>query len=178
MSLSLNPDTGAAPCMDRQGSGLASSRSCTYCRRRKIRCGRSNPCSNCIKAKVKCVFPVSRREKCPDRSTLHVEITERLQALENAVGRIGKETRTQTSNRKVPARTPAARVEAEGLKRANADLLERDNAHMGDVRGKSNELLIAAKGRREYLSELCCALDDRSVRAVYETVDYRFADKQ
>jgi hypothetical protein len=34
--------------------------SCVLCRRRKIRCDKQTPCSNCVKAQVKCHFAASR----------------------------------------------------------------------------------------------------------------------
>ena len=36
-------------------------RSCVVCRSRKVRCDKLNPCSNCRKANVTCIFPASNR---------------------------------------------------------------------------------------------------------------------
>ncbi|OQU98514.1 Fungal specific transcription factor domain-containing protein [Cladophialophora immunda] len=39
--------------------------SCRECRRRKVKCNRRHPCTNCVKAESQCVFPETRR--CPVR---------------------------------------------------------------------------------------------------------------
>lgn len=36
-------------------------RSCVVCRRRKVRCDKANPCSNCRRGNIACVFPSSDR---------------------------------------------------------------------------------------------------------------------
>ncbi|KAH8895407.1 hypothetical protein GQ53DRAFT_715066 [Thozetella sp. PMI_491] len=45
---------------------VISTRSCTECCRRKVRCDRALPCTNCIRARSECVFPTARRP--PTRS--------------------------------------------------------------------------------------------------------------
>lgn len=55
---------------DSQGDGrrsphaarpIANHFSCVNCRRRKIKCNKSNPCTNCTKAHLRCIFPPPRR---------------------------------------------------------------------------------------------------------------------
>ena len=52
------------------GNGDLSPWSCATCRRRKVRCDRLKPCSNCAKAHINCDYPVStrppRRSQFPD----------------------------------------------------------------------------------------------------------------
>ncbi|KAL3478776.1 fungal-specific transcription factor domain-containing protein [Aspergillus californicus] len=62
-------------------------RSCVTCRRRKVRCNKRSPCSNCVKAGIDCIFPppgrAPRQTKRP-----HVEIGDvlsRLRQLESIV---------------------------------------------------------------------------------------------
>lgn len=52
---------------DSQPDSLAglNPRSCTLCRRRRVRCNRRLPCNNCIKAQVDCSFPPSGRNPLP-----------------------------------------------------------------------------------------------------------------
>ncbi|KAG9240862.1 fungal-specific transcription factor domain-containing protein [Calycina marina] len=51
--------------LEHKGSQLVlhglNSRSCVTCRRRKVKCDKSNPCSNCTKAQTQCVFPAPGR---------------------------------------------------------------------------------------------------------------------
>ena len=47
--------------------------SCVLCQRRKVKCDRRDPCSNCVKHQVQCVFrapapPRRRRKHSPDKS--------------------------------------------------------------------------------------------------------------
>ncbi|KAL4999811.1 hypothetical protein BDV10DRAFT_183959 [Aspergillus recurvatus] len=39
---------------------IAAGRSCLECRRRKIKCDRSHPCSYCVKVRISCKYPASR----------------------------------------------------------------------------------------------------------------------
>ena len=60
-------------------------RSCTLCRKRKVKCDRHEPCGNCVKASAQCIFPgpgrAPRRSKKPENA----EIQAKLQRLENIV---------------------------------------------------------------------------------------------
>jgi hypothetical protein len=67
--------------------------SCVICRRRKIRCDRKDPCSNCVKNKIDCHFPVTgripRRNRGPSTSKTPAqkqsELLSRLRRLESVV---------------------------------------------------------------------------------------------
>ena len=65
-------------------------RSCTTCRKRKVRCDKRHPCSNCYKAGIECIFPrpgrAPRRSKKPPDS----ELLARLRRLEGVVQSLGK----------------------------------------------------------------------------------------
>ncbi|KAL4997339.1 fungal-specific transcription factor domain-containing protein [Aspergillus recurvatus] len=62
-------------------------RSCITCRRRKVRCNKRSPCSNCVRAGVECIFPppgrAPRRLKRPPAE--NAELLSRLRQLENIV---------------------------------------------------------------------------------------------
>ncbi|KAM0352554.1 hypothetical protein ACHAPU_002224 [Fusarium lateritium] len=68
--------------------------SCVICRRRKVRCDRKDPCSNCVKSNIDCHFPVTgripRRSRDPnsDKTTpaqKQSELLGRLRRLESVV---------------------------------------------------------------------------------------------
>lgn len=40
-----------------QGPNARNPRTCVTCKRRKVKCDRANPCSNCIKAQIPCKYP-------------------------------------------------------------------------------------------------------------------------
>ncbi|KAL2826804.1 fungal-specific transcription factor domain-containing protein [Aspergillus cavernicola] len=62
-------------------------RSCITCRRRKVRCDKRSPCSNCVKAAIECIFPppgrAPRKTKRPPAE--NVELLSRLRQLESIV---------------------------------------------------------------------------------------------
>ncbi|KAL4961319.1 putative C6 transcription factor [Aspergillus stella-maris] len=62
-------------------------RSCVTCRRRKVRCDKRNPCSNCVKANIECIFPppgrAPRKVKRPPAE--NAELLSRLRQLESIV---------------------------------------------------------------------------------------------
>ncbi|KAF8865249.1 hypothetical protein BDZ45DRAFT_796570 [Acephala macrosclerotiorum] len=66
-------------------------RSCVTCRRRKVKCDKSNPCSNCTKAGSLCVFPAPGRAPRRPRqggkvvSEREAELLKRLRRLEGVV---------------------------------------------------------------------------------------------
>jgi hypothetical protein len=71
-------------------------RSCVTCRRRKVRCDKLMPCSNCTKNKIPCIFPAPGRaprrprpkdpNAPPKNSTeRELELMKRLRKLENIV---------------------------------------------------------------------------------------------
>lgn len=43
-------------------------RSCTACRRRKVRCDKGRPCANCVKYEVECIFPFPGRARPKPRA--------------------------------------------------------------------------------------------------------------
>lgn len=67
--------------------------SCVHCRRRKLRCERRQPCTNCVRSKIDCHFPVTgrlpRRSRDPAATTnppqKQTELLGRLRRLEAVV---------------------------------------------------------------------------------------------
>ncbi|QVM09273.1 hypothetical protein D8B26_003937 [Coccidioides posadasii str. Silveira] len=73
-------------------------RSCVTCRRRKIRCNKLQPCSNCTKAKVECVFPKPGRAPRKSKKATEADLLARLKTLESIVRNIGKSTAEEASS--------------------------------------------------------------------------------
>lgn len=97
-------------------------RSCVTCRRRKVRCDKHMPCSNCRRAQIPCIFPAPgrapRRPRPKDpnappkqaSSEREIELMKRLRKLEGIVeelsGQIEVETaRNHSSNGNSPEAT-------------------------------------------------------------------------
>lgn len=64
-------------------------RSCVTCRRRKVKCDKKNPCTNCQKAHIECVFPAPGRAPRKPRKPQDSELIERLRRLEGVVQSLG-----------------------------------------------------------------------------------------
>ncbi|UPX11902.1 uncharacterized protein EKO05_0002486 [Ascochyta rabiei] len=67
------------------GSPAPNPRSCTTCRKRKVKCDKKQPCSNCARAKTECVFPGPGRAPRKSRKPPDAELLERLRRLEGVV---------------------------------------------------------------------------------------------
>ena len=60
------------------------------CRRRKVKCDKKQPCSNCQKASIECVFPRPGRAPRKSKKPPDAELLARLRRLEGVVQRLGK----------------------------------------------------------------------------------------
>lgn len=87
------------------------SRSCVTCRRRKVRCNKRTPCSNCAKAGIECVFPAPGRAPRKPRRPQDAELLSRLRRLEGVIDQIKDKKPENTSP---PAPPPVENVPVEG----------------------------------------------------------------
>ncbi|KAL3446414.1 hypothetical protein BJX65DRAFT_309113 [Aspergillus insuetus] len=71
---------------------IAPGRSCFECRRRKIKCDRSHPCSYCVKNRIKCKYPAGRSVLDEDQTALDrvASLESRLLAIEERLSEIDK----------------------------------------------------------------------------------------
>ncbi|EAW08344.1 putative C6 transcription factor [Aspergillus clavatus NRRL 1] len=60
-------------------------RSCVTCRRRKVRCNKRTPCSNCAKAGIECIFPPPGRAPRKTKRPHDAELLSRLRRLEGVI---------------------------------------------------------------------------------------------
>jgi hypothetical protein len=63
----------------------ANARSCVTCRKRKVKCNKAQPCSNCARAKIECIFPGPGRAPRKSRKPPDGELMDRLRRLEGVV---------------------------------------------------------------------------------------------
>lgn len=85
-----NPDgpKGADPNLHRNstpGASPPNPRSCTTCRKRKVRCDKKYPCASCLKTRSVCVFPGPGRAPRRSRKPQDAELMARLKRLEGVV---------------------------------------------------------------------------------------------
>lgn len=67
------------------GPFVPNPRSCITCRKRKVKCDKKLPCSNCARAKIECIFPGPGRAPRKSRKPADAELLERLRRLEGVV---------------------------------------------------------------------------------------------
>ncbi|KAL9031682.1 MAG: hypothetical protein Q9196_000315 [Gyalolechia fulgens] len=86
-------NTGSPPVNGTNGTSTVAQpnpRSCVTCRKRKVRCDKRHPCSNCNKAAIECVFPGPGRAPRRSRKPPDAELLARLRRLEGVVQHLGK----------------------------------------------------------------------------------------
>ncbi|KAF2653479.1 hypothetical protein K491DRAFT_602793 [Lophiostoma macrostomum CBS 122681] len=66
-------------------SSTPNPRSCVTCRKRKVKCDKKQPCSNCARAKIECIFPGPGRAPRKSRKAPDGELMDRLRKLEGVV---------------------------------------------------------------------------------------------
>lgn len=124
--------------VDSQGRTL-NPRSCVTCRKRKVKCDKIHPCSNCNRAHIECVFPSPGRAPRKARKLgegRDKELLERLRRLEGVVKGMGVEV---PANEKTSGKDDSA-AEAEGVaitsNGENADVQKETN---GNTEGETKK---------------------------------------
>jgi len=84
------PSSSSSPSNPHAGAGTgANPRSCVTCRKRKVKCDKKQPCTNCAKAHTECVFPFPGRAPRKPRKPQDGELAERIRRLESMVQTMG-----------------------------------------------------------------------------------------
>ena len=81
------------PSVDAHGRAL-NPRSCVTCRKRKVKCDKTHPCTNCKRARIDCIYPAPGRAPRKVRKIgegRDKELLERLRRLEGVVKNLGVE---------------------------------------------------------------------------------------
>lgn len=86
----VNPPTAPTGANGHHPPPLLNPRSCTTCRKRKVRCDKRRPCANCSKANIECIFPGPGRAPRRSRKPPDTELLARLRRLEGVVQSLGK----------------------------------------------------------------------------------------
>lgn len=138
-------------------------RSCVTCRRRKVRCNKLYPCSNCQKAHIDCIFPAPGRAPRRPRKPPDGELLARLRRLEGVVHSLGVQVDDEdgepSGNDKAASNSSAQVKHEPGV----------DTEVIGDVNTNSlNEsfgrLVIDERGRSRYVNNRFWAALSNEVR--------------
>ncbi|OJD12422.1 hypothetical protein AJ78_06986 [Emergomyces pasteurianus Ep9510] len=134
-------------------------RSCITCRRRKVRCNKIQPCSNCSKANIQCVFPGPGRAPRKPQIRPDSELLARLRRLEGLVKSLGAEVNedgrldTEPNLSSLPGETkaskqPAHQVDTDPLKHPDPN-----NVAQHEVEQEFGRLVIG-DGKSRYVEEM------------------------
>lgn len=88
--LSVNGKRLASSTNGANGITGLNSRSCITCRKRKVKCDKRHPCSNCNRAAIECLFPGPGRAPRRTRKPPDTELLARVRRLEGVVQSLGK----------------------------------------------------------------------------------------
>ena len=161
-------------------------RSCVTCRRRKVRCNKHDPCSNCVRAGIECVFPGPGRAPRKSRKPPDAELLARLKKLEGVVHSLGAQVDEDGGLLQSPSSLDTAHLNEQGdsspentpnIKRSSVDrklgrlVISEDKsryvsnqfwASMGDeVRGDRHEI------KMPYILTLPDCRNARSTRRLF-----------
>jgi hypothetical protein len=151
-------------------------RSCITCRRRKVKCDKKQPCANCVKAHIDCIFPSPGRAPRKPRKQQDSELIERLKKLEGVVLSLGAQAGVQgedAHNGREEETTPPTVAEGsaepkkekelsqeERIQKARQELKELKQAKFDQDRKKSPTTglenrfgrLVVDEGRSRYIN--------------------------
>jgi hypothetical protein len=99
-----NPDVSpplATDLPDGSGSQSRKKHPCVLCQQRKVKCDRSDPCGNCVKACVECVSPTTLPPRRRKKRFPEAELLARLRKYEDHLRRYGADI--DAINREGPA---------------------------------------------------------------------------
>ncbi|TWU76311.1 hypothetical protein ED733_005737 [Metarhizium rileyi] len=155
------PDAYTSPILAPGSSGqpALNPRSCVTCRRRKVRCDKQMPCSNCRRAQIPCIFPAPGRAprqprpkdpNAPPKTSSHreAELIKRLRKLEGIVeelsGQIDEPPVRASSTAASPDMQPGI---GEGLQQRHASTgLDQLAGQEGSPRGTDSSASHSGEG--------------------------------
>ncbi|KAM0300277.1 hypothetical protein HYE67_010532 [Fusarium culmorum] len=155
--------------------------SCVICRRRKIRCDRVDPCSNCVKNNIECHFPVTgripRRNRGPPTAKTPAqkqsELLSRLRRLESVVTELAAQVEDENgasigaSHQKQITVDASATVSSWATSSAVADSTDEGEDFGRLVVDKDGGLHVGNRFWSVFCSEV-----DNILQAVHDVADY------
>ncbi|KAJ5206849.1 Transcription factor [Penicillium cf. griseofulvum] len=98
--------TATAPRQAATEAQSSTSRSCVTCRRRKVRCDKRSPCSNCTKAGIDCIFPPPGRAPRKSKRPPDAELLSRLRRLEGVIDHLRGSGNTEAASSSAHVSSP------------------------------------------------------------------------
>ncbi|KAL1864822.1 hypothetical protein VTK73DRAFT_5634 [Phialemonium thermophilum] len=119
-------------------------RSCLLCHRRKVRCDKRSPCSNCVRANILCCYPSADEPIRRPRKTTISDVAERLGRLERTLVAI-------TAADSSPERASDRLI---GRGRSDSPGVDGDDQSREDATSAAAELLVRTGASSRYVNEL------------------------
>lgn len=114
-------------------------RSCVTCRRRKVRCNKHEPCANCVKAGIDCVFPGPGRAPRKSRKPPDAELLSRLRRLEGVVQNLGVQADEHAGDGGVVAPANLPGLSTAGIRTNFGGAYHHPHQHQHQHRARSGE---------------------------------------
>ncbi|KAI9043284.1 putative C6 transcription factor [Aspergillus affinis] len=159
-------------------------RSCVTCRRRKVRCNKRCPCSNCTRAGIECIFPPPGRASRKSKRPQDAELLSRLKRLEGVIEHLSEKNAgapntpspPQQSQQKEPTPTePSQSADAENCPFANMD--PRKPPKRRNLEHEFGRLVIE-EGRSRYVSNRLWASLGDEVEELQDILDPSSSDEE
>lgn len=130
----------------------ANARSCVTCRKRKVKCNKAQPCSNCARAKIECIFPGPGRAPRKSRKPPDGELMDRLRRLEGVVQSLNAqvEEHEQEAADRTQDQTRSVDGSSSGCAGRQSPSVAQDNS----VEGLESRFgrLVVDQGRSRYIN--------------------------
>lgn len=153
------PQSSTSPSVNGSSATPVNLRSCTTCRKRKVRCDKRHPCSNCSKSGTECIFPGPGRAPRRSRKPPDTELLARLRRLEGVVQNLGKGIDEDGDEEAAAAEAKPVKTEAQesGNTCPNKDAflgIHKSSSQFADPEGLLKEFgrLKVEGGRSRYVS--------------------------
>lgn len=182
------PDARSGPVLAPTGSGspALNPRSCVTCRRRKVRCDKQMPCSNCRRALIPCVFPAPGRAPRQQRprdsqasprtsSQRELALVKRLHKLEGLVDVLNTRLKVHEPAVAEPDKTADARISpvSSGPRRIEA-VEVKDSTGERDIHLSLGHLVLDdQRGTSRYASsDFWSKLEDEVRESLHGSLEY------
>ncbi|KAK2872039.1 hypothetical protein FQN49_002615, partial [Arthroderma sp. PD_2] len=162
-------------------------RSCVTCRRRKVRCNKHHPCSNCVKAKIECVYPSPGRAPRKSKKPRDTELLARLRTLENIVKNLGGPEAMNSatplqSNELSPDQSPAVDHQDREASSVNTILLNAtikdEGPDMSEVEENMGKLMVGEGGGSRYVSHRFWSTFGKTIDDLKSVLDPLSSDEE
>ncbi|KIW19358.1 hypothetical protein PV08_03653 [Exophiala spinifera] len=153
-------------------------RSCITCRRRKVRCNKQDPCANCVRAGIECIFPAPGRAPRKSRKPPDAELLARLKRLEGVVNSLG----AQVDEHGIVSPTVAGTADIRARSFADTRVADSPSSERSDSKrqsiDKSLGRLVINEDRSRYVSNTFWTGMSEEIAEMQDLLDLSTTDEE